>query len=148
VDTDGNEYVYLDYQEAVVGGEFVSFDSAFAAVQLTSTALGWVGIVMKSASASDHFGWAMVRGVHDTALVSSGSSVGPVIATVTTDIGNISTAPAGTAGVAVFGIALTESPDTCASTGVTGGAGTSLSGLATVYLNYPFINGAAIAATS
>lgn len=145
-DVDGNEYVYVDFQESCIEGEWVSFDSAYAAVQLTSTARGWVGVVMGTVSASDRYGWVMVRGVHTAAWVTSGSSVGPVVATVTTDIGNVSVAAA-TGGVAVFGVALITAPDTCAST-ASDPAGTSLSGVSTVYLNYPFITGDIAQATS
>lgn len=142
-DVDGNEYVYVDFQEACLPGEWVVFDSAYAASQLVATSRGWVGVVIGTVSASDRFGWVQVRGVHTGALVSSGSSVGPVVAH-TTAIGSLATAPAGTGGVGVFGVALITAPDTCASTAI---AATD-AGVSTVYLNYPFITGAGVAASS
>lgn len=144
-DVAGNEYVYVDFQEACIAGEWVVFNHLYAASQLTSTAAGFVGIVAGTVSASDRFGWVMVRGIHTGAWVTSGTSVGPLVAIVTTDMGHISNAAAGTGGIAVWGVALLSQPDTCATTGV---AGTSLAGPATVILSYPVINGGAVAATS
>lgn len=148
VDVDGNEYVYVDFQESCHQGEFVSFDSSYLATQLTSTARGFVGVVAGTVSASDRFGWVMVRGVFVDAWASSGSSAaGVAIATVTTDMGAISTVAIGTGGIAVYGVALTGSPDTCASSDAAL-AGTSLHGTVTVILSYPFITGGATAPTS
>jgi hypothetical protein len=141
-DVDGNIYVYVDFQESMINGEFASFDTAFAASQLTSSARGWVGVVRANVSASDRFGWVQVYGVATEVWCSSGSSAAgvPVVA-ATTDIGVITTEATTAGGVAVYGVALAGSPDTCASSDA-GIAGTSLAGHTTVYLNFPFISGA------
>src|SRR5688572_24600587 len=91
-DNDGNEYVYVDFQESCIAGEWVSFTSAFAASQLTSTSVGWVGVVIGTVSASDRFGWVQVYGVHSAAWATSGSSSGfPVVIAATTDLGHVAT---------------------------------------------------------
>lgn len=147
-DNAGNEYVYVDFQEACITGEWVSFDSAYAATQLTSTARGYVGVVEANVSASDRFGWVMVRGVRAEAWATSESSAaGQAVAYVTTDIGSISTIATTAGNVGLFGVILVGSPDTSASSDA-GIAGTSLHGHVTVVLNYPFISGATLELTS
>lgn len=136
VDVDGNEYVYVDFQEAFLAGEWVSFTSAYAASQLTSTSRGWVGVVIGTVSASDRFGWVQVYGKHTAAWANSGASSGnPVIIGATTDTGHVNT---GVAGVLVYGVIVASSPDTCASTAL---STSSVAAPATVILNYPFVNG-------
>lgn len=147
-DNAGNEYVYVDFQEACITGEWVAFNSAYAASQLTNTSRGFVGVVEGNVSASDRFGWVMVRGIRDEAWVTSESSAaGQVVAYATTDIGAIATIATSAGNVGVFGVYLAGSPDTSASSDA-GIAGTSLHGHATVILNYPFISGATLELTS
>ena len=152
IDVDGNELVYVDFQQAFIAGEFCVIDSAYAATQLTSTSRGWVGVVIGTVSASDRFGWVMVRGVHTAAWATSGSSAaGQVMIGATTDVGAIDTLATTAGNVGIFGIYLAGSPDTCASTGSGGTStltGTSILGVATVILNYPFISGATLELTS
>jgi hypothetical protein len=148
VDVDGNVYVYVDFQESMIDGEWAVFDSAFAASQLTSTSKGWVGVVRATVSASDRFGYVQVYGVATETWVSSGSSAAGIpIVFATTDIGTISTEATTTASTVVHGVALAGSPDTCASSDA-GIAGTSLAGHATVLLNWPFVTGAAAGISS
>lgn len=152
LDVDGNEFVYVDFQQSFLAGEWAAFDSSYAATQLTSTSRGWVGVVVGTVSASDRFGWVMVRGVHTAAWATSGSSAaGQPMIGATTDVGAIDTLATTAGNVGVFGVYLTGSPDTCASTG-TGGTstltGTSILGVATVILNYPFISGATVELSS
>jgi hypothetical protein len=152
VDVDGNEHVYVDFQQAFIAGEFAAFDSNYAATQLTSSSRGWVGVVIGTPSASDRYGWVMIRGVHTAAWATSGSSAaGQVMIGATTDVGAIDTLATTAGNVGIFGIYLTGSPDTCASTGAGGTStltGTSILGVATVILNYPFISGATVVLTS
>ncbi len=143
-DVDGNEYIYVDFQESMLPGEWCVFNgSTFAASQIAATSIGFVGVVVGTVSASDRFGWVQIRGYHAAAAISSGSSVGPVVVH-TTAVGALTNAPAGTGGVGVFGVAIVSAPDTCASTAV----GLTDAGVSPVYLNYPFITGASVAASS
>jgi hypothetical protein len=146
-DVDGNEYVYVDFQEACIRGEWVVFTSAYAASQLTSTSRGFVGVVDGTVSASDRFGWVMVRGIHTAAWCTSGSSSGfPVIAAATTDLGTVDTLGTSVdASFAISGVLVASAPDTCASTALSTSA---LAAPATVILNYPFITGVVSVATS
>jgi hypothetical protein len=143
-DTDGNIYVYVDFQEAMLPGEWCVINgSTFAASQIAATSLGFIGVVVATVSASDRYGWVQIYGYYATAAVSSGSSVGPVVLH-STAVGSLASAPAGTGGVGVFGVSLVGAPDTCASTGV----GLTDSGVSAVYLNFPFVTGANVAASS
>jgi hypothetical protein len=142
-DVDGNEYVYVDFQESMLPGEWAVFNgSTFAASQTAATSLGFVGVVIATVSASDRYGWVQVRGYHAAAAISSGSSVGP-LAVHSTDIGSLVSAAA-TGLVGVFGVSIVSAPDTCASTALA----LVNAGVAPVYLNYPFISGAVVQATS
>lgn len=145
-DVDGNEYVYVDFQEACISGEWVSFNKDFAAIQLTSAARGWVGVVAGTVSASDRFGWVQVRGVCTNAWATSDASTAfEVIVAATTDIGSIQTVSTSNDGIAVHGVHVSTAPDTCASTAL----GTSaLVAPCTVLLNYPFITGSVSVATT
>lgn len=136
-DTAGNEYVYVDFQESFVNGEWVSFNGNFQASQLGSSSLGYVGLVQATVSASDRFGWVMVRGASSFALATSGSSGGfPTVVAATTDLGSIATDGTSAQSVYISGILITTSPDTCASTALSSSAS---QGIAAVLLNYPFI---------
>jgi hypothetical protein len=136
-DVDGNEYVYVDFQESFVNGEWVAFIGDFKASQLGSSSTGFVGLVQATVSASDRAGWVMVRGVATTALATSGSSGGfPVIVAATTDLGAIATDGTSANSTYISGILITASPDTCATTALSSSAG---QGIASVLLNYPFI---------
>lgn len=138
LDVDGNEYVYVDFQEAFVNGEWVAFTGTYLAIQLGSASVGYVGLVQATVSASDRFGWVMVRGKSATALATSGSSGGfPVIVAATTDLGSIATDGTSANSVVITGILITASPDTCATTALSSSAG---QGIASVILNYPFIS--------
>jgi hypothetical protein len=145
-DVDGNEYVYVDFQESCIAGEWVSFDSTFKATQLTNTSRGWVGVVVGTVSASDRFGWVQVYGLHSAAWATSDSSSGlPAIVAATTDLGTITTDGTSAQTIGVQGVLVCSSPDTCASTALSTSA---LAAPATVMLNYPFVTGAQISTSS
>ncbi len=138
-DNDGNEYVYVDFQESFIRGEWCAFDSAFAATQLTSTSRGWVGVVDGTVSASDRFGWVMVRGIHTAAWATSGATTAdPVVIAATTDLGHVATGTSADTSILVSGAKICTAPDTCASTALSTSA---LAAPCTVMLNYPFISG-------
>jgi hypothetical protein len=138
-DVDGNEFVYVDFQESFIRGEWCAFDHAFAATQLTAASRGWVGVVDGTVSASDRFGWVMVRGVHTAAWATSGATtVDPVVIAATTDIGHVATGTSADVSILVFGAHVATAPDTCASTAL----GTSaVAAPCTVTLNYPYVTG-------
>jgi hypothetical protein len=139
VDVDGNELVYVDFQEACIAGEWVTFDSGFLATQITAASRGYVGVVVGTVSASDRFGWVMVRGVHTSAWATSGATtIEAVIVAATTDLGHVSTATSADVGILIQGAHIASAPDTCASTALSTSA---LAAPCTVLLNYPFING-------
>ena len=137
-DADGNEYVYVDFQESCINGEWVSFNSSYQASQLGATSIGWVGVVVATVSASDRFGWVQVYGVNTFAWATSGSSSGfPTVVAATTDLGTIATDGTSANSTAIFGIVVATAPDTCASTALSTSA---LAAPCTVLLNYPFIS--------
>lgn len=137
-DVDGNEYIYVDFQESFANGEWVAFIGDYKASQLGTSSVGFVGLVQATVSASDRAGWVMVRGVSSTALATSGSSGGfPVVVAATTDLGTIATDGTSANLVSISGILITASPDTCATTALSSSAG---QGIASVILNYPFIS--------
>lgn len=146
-DVSGNEYVYVDFQESFLAGEWCVFDQNYAATQITSTSLGWVGLVVGTVSASDRAGWVQVRGINTFAWATSGATtVDPIITYATTDTGGISTDVATTgSGVHISGIHICTAPDTCASTAL---STSSVLAPCTVMLNYPFITGMQIGQAS
>jgi hypothetical protein len=146
VDADGNVYVYVDFQQALAVGEWVSFNSAYAAIRLTSTARGWVGVVVGTVSASDRFGWVQVYGINSFAWCSSDATTTfEAIVAATTDLGSISTVSTSNDGVTVYGVHVATAPDTCASTALSTSA---LMAPATVMLNFPFITGSVSVAST
>lgn len=143
-DVDGNIYVYVDFQEAMLQGEWAVYNgSTFAASQIAATSLGFVGLVVATASASDRYGWLQIYGYNALAALSSGSSVGPAILH-TTAVGSLASATPGTGGVGVFGVSIISAPDTCASTALA----LTDAGISPVYLNFPFVTGAVVSQTS
>lgn len=144
-DVEGNEYVYVDFQESFIAGEWCVFGSDFAAYQMTSTRLGWAGVVIGTVSASDRYGYVLVRGVHTAAWATSGATTdAPVVVAATTDLGHVAGATT-TAAVGVTGAHIATAPDTCASTALSTSA---LAAPCTVVLNYPFVSGAVTEITS
>ena len=139
IDTDGNEYVYVDFQQALAIGEWVSFDHNYAATRITAASRGFVGIVVGTVSASDRFGYVQVRGVNTFAWASSGATTAdPIVIAATTDLGAVGTGTSADTSVAVFNAKVCTAPDTCASTALSTSA---LAAPCTVILMYPFITG-------
>lgn len=147
VDTDGNIYVYVDFQQALIRGEFVCLDSSYLATRLTTTSRGWVGVVVGTVSASDRFGWVQVYGTNSYALATSGSSSGfPAILIATTDLGAIDTLGTSVdASIAISGILVTATGDTCGTTAL---SSSSVVVPSSVMLNFPFITGVNSVASS
>ena len=139
VDVDGNEWVYVDFQQALAIGEWVVFDHTYAATRITNTSRGFVGVVGATVSASDRFGWVQVRGVNTFAWASSGATTAdPIVIAATTDLGSIGTGTSADTSIAVFSAKVCTAPDTCASTALSTSA---LAAPCTVILMDPFITG-------
>jgi hypothetical protein len=139
-DVDGNEVVYVDFQESCIAGEWVAIDSGYLATQLTAASRGPVGVVVGTVSASDRFGWVMIRGIHTAAWATSGATtVDPVVVAATTDLGHVATGTSADVSILVAGAHIATAPDTCASTALSTSA---LAAPCTVILQYPFISGA------
>lgn len=135
-DSSGNIYMYVDFQESAIAGEWVVVDHVYAARQISSALAGFVGVVVGTVSASDRFGWIQVFGVHSSAWGTSNITSGEaLVVAVTTDLGHVAGMTT-TVGVAVFGAVARSAPDTCASTAL----GTSaVAAPFTVQLNFPYV---------
>jgi hypothetical protein len=141
-DIDGNVYIYCDFQETFIAGEWAAISSTYLATQITSTTRGWVGVVVGVVSASDRAGWVQVYGIHSAAWATSDSSSGfPAIVAATTDLGTITTDGTSANTIGIQGVLVASSPDTCASTALSTSA---LAAPCTVILNYPFVSGTQI----
>lgn len=137
MDGDGNIYMYVDFQESCIAGEWVVVNHNYAASQLSSTATGYVGVVVGTVSASDRFGWVQVYGVHTSAWGTSGITSGEaLVVAATTDLGHVAGMTT-TVGIAVFGAIARSAPDTCASTALSTSA---LAAPFTVQLNFPYVS--------
>ena len=144
-DESGNEYLYVDFQEAFLATEWCVIGASFAASQLQSTSKGPVGIVCGTASASDRWGWVQIYGAADglaTTDVTTGAS--RLVVSATTDQGHVdSSTSAG--GLIVHG-AFCQSLGTTATTPAT--ALTSSFQVCGFWLNYPYVNGIAESVSS
>ena len=72
------EFMYVAFTGTTAAGDFVMVDRyAKTAVQASQTTppIGTVGISM-AAQAASQWGWVMIRGIHDSANVATGSTVG------------------------------------------------------------------------
>ena len=149
-DANGNEYCFVDFGSSpsatgFVYGSWVVFDNAYLATILTTTARGFVGIVMsgsggQTVTATLRYGWVQIYGVHTGALGTSGVTTDTgLIAVVTTDVGYVDKATStDTTNFALFNAVARTAPNTCASTAI----GTSaLVAPFTAQLNYPFVAG-------
>lgn len=141
-DKSGNEYVYVDFQAAFTEGELVAISTTFTATDATTATVGPVGLACGTAT-SDSCGWVQIYGT-GSALGSSLLIIGAVGLADTSD-GYSYLLPYTTALTHVEGVyVVLGSTSTSAFTlgSSVGTAGTStLGGLVTVQLNYPFISG-------
>lgn len=147
-DADGNEYLFIEYNEQVYGGVWVAIsnDGAFTGVVATNTSRNSLGIAMTGGT-SDQAGWVMVYGYHAAAQMAGADSA----ATSSYHLvaaGSVST-PA--AGVDARNIGSSDSanrvfgawPVAAASTATT--SATSAVGVTqAVWLNYPYVFGVTI----
>lgn len=135
-DADGNIYTYVDFQEACVAGEWVTYNSAYAASGMTTTTHGPLGVVIGTVSASDRFGWIQVYGVNSAALGTSSVStaLALILSAPSTDI---SVPDVATTSLSLESIIQGATAVTAASTATT----TVIPASFTVQLNFPFAYG-------
>jgi len=141
-DTNGYEYIYVDFQAAFIIGELVAYDEDYLATFLTSTSIGPVGVVCGTVSASDRFGWAMIKGKATSVVGTSNITDGGLL------MGGAGTTGAGLAnaylqasdaGNIIYN-AIARSAGTSATSFVVGDGSTQGSTF-TMQLNYPFVLG-------
>jgi hypothetical protein len=137
VDSDNNIFMYVDFLESCIAGEWVVINSAFGASQISASLAGRVGVVVGTVSASDRYGWVQIYGVHTAAWGTSGITSGEaLVVAATTDLGHVAGMTT-TVGVVVFGAIARSNPDTCASTALSTSA---LAAPFTVELNFPYVS--------
>lgn len=137
IDSDKNLYMYVDFQESFIAGEVVVVNHSYAATQITSTSIGWVGIVVGTVSASDRFGWVQIYGVHTAALGTSGITSGsPLVISATSSVGHFDAMTSG-----VHLIVHGAWARTAGETATSPVASSDDVGLITVQLNFPYVNG-------
>ena len=125
LDTDGNEYIYLQGVASTVAGSWVTFDEEKLTTLAVANAQGRVAIAM-AAIVADSYGWYQIYGKNTIAKVLAGFADNGKIYLTATD-GSVDDADV--AGDAVIG-ALGRSA-------VSGG-------VATVELNYPIVQDMAV----
>lgn len=136
-DSTGSEYMLVDCQEAFTVGEVVVIDAAGAATAIDTASRGRVGVIVATVSGSDTAAWAQIYGpTSSSVLCSSGvTSVGALIANVTTDTGSFGELTSA-AGNIVYGAHAIQAASTATSPVGPGGLGAFV-------LNRPFVMGVA-----
>jgi len=138
----GNEYVWVDFQEAAIKGEIQAISSTYTAAAATAAGVGPVGIVVADSVTSDSCGWLQVYGrgsaLGSTLLVIGAASIGD-----TTD-GLCFLLPYSTTLIQCEGIYVTanSSGGSAVSSDTYSSADYSslIGGLCSVALNYPFVS--------
>jgi len=146
-DAAGNEYMVVDFQQALVAGEWVVVDVANLASRLTTTAHGKVGIVCGAVSTSDTKGYVQIYGLFagaaGTSVVATSKFLTPNdswcdIGVVT---GLASSDALGTVQIYnAFAFTAPDSATTSPASSFVTAAGTSSTGIGfSVWLAYPYI---------
>jgi hypothetical protein len=148
-DAAGNEYQLVDFQQALVAGEWVSIDVANLASRLTTGALGRCGIVCGTVSGSDTKGYVQIYGLYagaaGTSIVATSNQIGPNASWC--DIGVATGVPTSTAEGAeliynAFAYTAPDSATTSPPSSFVTAAGTSSTAIGfSVWLNYPYVRG-------
>jgi len=129
IDSDGNEYIYLQGVASTAAGDWVSFDEEGVTTRLVEDARGRVGIAMAAIVASS-YGWYQIFGVNEIAKGRSGAiSDNSCLYTYSTNAGQVDDVDGDASGEMVIG-AFSRSTDT--------------SGVFTAELRYPMVINAAI----
>jgi hypothetical protein len=146
-DNDGNEYMIVDFQQALVAGEWVSIDVANLATRLTTASHGKVGIVCGSPTTSDTKGYVQIYGLYagaaGTSTVATSNFLTPNDSWC--DIGVVAALPSSSAGGAVqvynaFAFTAPDSATTSPASSFVTAAGTSSTAIGfSVWLAYPYV---------
>ena len=123
-DKDGNEYIYVQGVASGAAGSWVSLDEDHVTTLLAANAVGRVAILMAALDATSDYGWAQIYGKNTVAKTDTVAADKALYIDGTA--GRADDADA--AGDLIMG-AISRSSDT--------------SNVATVELNYPFVNDAA-----
>jgi len=119
-DVDGNEYIYLQGVASTVAGNFVSFDESYVTTRIVANAVGRVAIAM-AAIVANQYGWYQIYGKN-------------TIATTDTILADAPLYIDGTAGRADDAAVAGDLIHGCVSRSA------DTSNVATVEINYPFVN--------
>jgi hypothetical protein len=157
-DSDGNEYVVVDCQQAFVAGEWCYISAEHLATRLTvDGTAGRVGVITAAVSGSDTKAYAQIYGLYSgaagTSNVATSFFIG--IPSGTSDIGVVSkVATSDAVGIVIQGAYAVSSPDSGATSAYATSFVSAGSSVTTyigfqVWLNYPMvINTNFIGATS
>ena len=145
-DKDGNQYQLVDFQQAVVAGEWVSIDSANLATRLTATAHGRVGIACGAATSSDTKGFVQIYGLFTGAAGTSNVATSNLLTPNASwcDIGVVDGLPTSSAGGVqifnAFAFTNADSATTSPASSFVTAAGTSSTAMGfSVWLAYPYV---------
>jgi hypothetical protein len=145
-DNDGNEYQIVDFQQALVAGEFVVIDSGNLASRLTATSHGRVGVVCGSPTTSDTKGYVQIYGLYAGAAGTSGVATSNLLMPNASwfDIGVVDGLPTSSAGGTqiynAFAYTAADSATTSPASSFVTAAGTSSTAIGfSVWLAYPYV---------
>jgi hypothetical protein len=145
-DDAGNEFMVVDFQQALVPGEFVVIDVANLASRLTATSHGKVGVVCATTSTSDTKGYVQIYGLYagaaGTSNVATSSYLTPNASWC--DIGVVDGAPSSGAGAQLiynaFAFTAPDSATTSPASSFVTAAGTSSTAIGfSIWLAYPYV---------
>jgi hypothetical protein len=138
-DAAGNEFIYVDFEAKKALGEIVTWDTNFLTADVTTATFGPVGVVVGEATSSDLAGWVQIYGYCAHVLAGSAMTSGPVMASsATTDGYSVFIAATTDAVSNVIGFNMLTSASTATSPGE-GTTASSILGVCTAILNYPYI---------
>jgi hypothetical protein len=139
-DAQGNEYIYLDFDATKAVGELVTWDSAFLATDTGATTVGPIGVVCGESATSDVAGWVQIYGQCSFVLGTTALTSGWLKVVATTDGYSVPGQASASSGdtYKISGMYATAAPTTATSPGYASTA-SSILGLLTCILNYPFV---------
>jgi hypothetical protein len=132
-DKSGNEFIYVDFTQALQLGELCTILSDNTVAETAAATQGRIGVVCSTVASSDLAGWVQVYGLNEYCLATSGVTTGPMMLAATTD-GLGMPLLATTGGNQIIGFTLVTAPSTATSP-------SSITGVASVFLNYPYTHG-------
>lgn len=109
----GYEYMLVDCQQAFSIGEIVVIDGVGAAIPITATAKGRVGIIVEAIAASDTWAWALING-QASALLTSDVTTACYLVGGTSGLADILTS---TGGNIIYGLTCNAAPSSATDLG-------------------------------